>query len=659
MNKRNGKFGSTGLIFYLVLALVIIASAFFMRRVGDLGDITLSDVNQMIQKGQVESIVINGSRMDIELTKEASKDKSANRISKQIHQLMVPEYAEMAQKAVEKGLVKKFDYTKPFDTATFVNGLTMLIFVGGMAFFLWLTFKQRGDGAGALGFGRSKARLQDPKENKVRFTDVAGAEEEKEELAEVVDFLRDPQKYTKLGAKIPRGLLMVGPPGTGKTLLAKAVAGEANVPFFSISGSDFVEMFVGVGASRVRDMFDQAKKKAPSILFIDEIDAVGRQRGAGLGGGHDEREQTLNQLLVEMDGFGPNQGVIVMAATNRPDILDPALLRPGRFDRRITVNRPDQKGREAILKVHARNKPIEQHISLAEIAKITPGFTGADLANLLNEAALLAARKNATTITYSDIAEAVYKITVGPEKKSRVISQKERVLTAYHEGGHAIILRAVSKTQRVERVTIIPAGDAGGYTAYKPNEDLIFSTKGDLLNSIMVALGGRAAEQLTQDDITTGASADLQHCNSIARDMIVRYGMSEKLGNFVFSDSDEVFLGRDYGHNSKYSEAITAQVDREVEKILADCYAKVLGILEKNRLLMDKLTEVLLAKEKIEGPEFEELYRQYAVDFEPLPEQAESVYISQLAGKDSEPKSKELPQDLSGGNEAEEPEEQL
>lgn len=623
--KKNGI--NSGISFYLLLIFFVIMASFLMQKIGGSKDATLSEVQKMIDDGKVKSITLADNTVNIELVDEQSKTV----ITKNIHELMIPRYAEMVEKAFSDGKIKEYDYHKPFNAGFFLQNILMLVLASGILFFLFMTARQRyGDGAGA-GFVRSRAKLSDPSSSDVTFADVAGADEEKEELQEVVSFLSNPQKYSALGARIPRGILMVGPPGTGKTLIAKAVAGEAKVPFFSISGSDFVELYVGVGASRVRDMFKQAKKLAPSIIFIDEIDAVGRQRGAGLGGGHDEREQTLNQLLVEMDGFGPNEGVIIMAATNRPDILDPALLRPGRFDRRVTVQRPDLGGREAILKVHARNKPLEENVDLREIAKITPGFTGADLANLLNEAALLAARNNADKIKYTDISEAVFKITVGTEKKSRVITPQERELTAYHEGGHAIILRAVSKTQRVERVTIIPAGDAGGYTAYKPNEDTFFHTRKELLHSIMHALGGRAAEELTQDDISTGASSDLQFCNKIARDMITKYGMSKTLGNFVLETDDEVFLGRDYGHSNKYSEVVTAKIDREVEEIIAECYEEVLAILRKNRLLMDKLAERLLAKEKIEGPEFEELYRQYAVDYEPLPVTSQGKFIAQLA----------------------------
>ena len=461
------------------------------------------------------------------------------------------------------------------------------------------------------------------------FQDVAGIDEAKEELQEIIDFLVDPKKFTKLGGRIPKGVLLVGPPGTGKTLLARAIAGEANVPFFTISGSDFVEMFVGVGASRVRDLFTQAKKNAPCIIFIDEIDAVGRHRGAGLGGGHDEREQTLNQLLVEMDGFGPNEGVIILAATNRPDILDNALLRPGRFDRRIVVMRPDLKGREAILHVHAKDKPLADDVDLGEIAKITPGFTGADLANLLNEAALLAARRNDEKVHYSDIAEAVFKVTIGPEKKSRVINPEEKKLTAYHESGHAIVLREVSTTDRVERVSIIPAGGAGGYTAFKPSEDIYFKTRTQLTAEIKMALGGRAAEALVFEEISTGAGADLKEVNRIARAMVTKYGMSGRLGNVVTGDEDEVFIGRDYGHVRNHSEALQAAIDEEIAGILDQAYSDAKQILASNRVLLDQLASRLLDKEKIESAEFEAIYQEFATDPKPLPgEGAQEVSVA-------------------------------
>ncbi|HEX9062670.1 MAG TPA: ATP-dependent zinc metalloprotease FtsH, partial [Clostridia bacterium] len=468
---------------------------------------------------------------------------------------------------------------------------------------------QGGGGSRVMSFGKSRAKMNTDDKRKVTFDDVAGADEEKEELKEVVEFLKQDKKFVELGARIPKGILLVGPPGTGKTLLAKAVSGEAGVPFFSISGSDFVEMFVGVGASRVRDLFEQAKKSSPCIVFIDEIDAVGRHRGAGMGGGHDEREQTLNQLLVEMDGFGINEGVIILAATNRPDILDPALLRPGRFDRRVVVGLPDIKGREQILKVHAKGKPLGSDVKLDELAKATPGFTGADLENLLNEAALLAARNNKKQINMEEIKEATFKVIMGPEKRSRVISDKEKKLTAYHEAGHAIAIRLMSTTDKVDRVSIIPAGMAGGYTFHKPDEDKSYYTKSQLIEIILVALGGRAAEELVLGEISTGASGDLKTANAVARNIITKYGMSEKLGNLIFgNENDEVFIGRDFAQARNYSEQVAAEIDSEVKSIMDTCYEKVVTALKDNIERLHRVAQALIEKEKIEGAEFEEIF---------------------------------------------------
>jgi cell division protease FtsH len=596
-----------GLSFYIILLAVIILLSFFMSQVSQTEETTLSDLLAKIDSGDVSKVVVSG--YTVEITERKTGSSTPKSYSKQISPMWMDRLIQILEQAETDKKIDSFDYNEPTDISSWLNIIVILLMLGGMGVFIWFTYsRQAGDGKNAMSFGRSRAKLNDPTKNKVTFQDVAGADEEKEELREVVDFLKNPKKYAELGAKIPRGILLVGSPGTGKTLLAKAVAGEAGVPFFSISGSDFVEMFVGVGASRVRDLFETAKKNSPCIIFIDEIDAVGRHRGAGLGGGHDEREQTLNQLLVEMDGFGPNEGVIIIAATNRPDILDPALLRPGRFDRRITVMRPDIKGREEILKVHARNKPLDPGVDLREIAKMTPGFTGADLANLLNEAALLAARKGAKTIVYEDISEAVFKIMIGPEKKSRIISEKERKLTAYHESGHAIILRTISETDKVERVSIIPAGGAGGYTAHKPHEDQYYATRGQLIAEIMVALGGRAAEELIFNEISTGASSDLQSCNGIARDMITKYGMSEKLGNLVFGSDAEVFLGKDYGHVQNYSEKLASIIDEEVKKIIDDAYIEVQRLLREKLNLLHALASALLEKEKIEGPEFERIF---------------------------------------------------
>ena len=479
-----------------------------------------------------------------------------------------------------------------------------------IAVLFWVFFlRQANGGGGAMSFGKSKAKMTDPSKTTVTFMDVAGADEEKEELKEVVDFLKNPQKYHAIGARIPKGLLLVGPPGTGKTLLAKACAGEAGVPFFSISGSDFVEMFVGVGASRVRDLFENAKKAAPCIIFIDEIDAVGRHRGAGLGGGHDEREQTLNQLLVEMDGFSENQNIIIIAATNRPDILDPALLRPGRFDRQLVVNYPDVKGREEILKVHARKKPLAQDVDLAVIAKTTAGFTGADLENLLNESALLAARQQKTKITMQDVSEAMIKVIAGPEKKSKKASEKEKKLTAYHEAGHAIVTKLLPNQDPVHQISIIPRGRAGGYTLSLPSEDKMYASKVGMLEEIVVLLGGRVAEKLVLDDISTGASNDIQRATKIAREMITKYGMSEKLGPICFgSEQDEVFIGKDFGQTRNYSEQVAALIDEEIKAVIDNCYHRCQTLLSENMPLLHALSELLLEKEKVEGDEFLALY---------------------------------------------------
>ena len=488
--------------------------------------------------------------------------------------------------------------------------LPSLITVGGCFLIFWF-MQNRGGGTNAkmMNFGKSRARMT--RDNKENFSSVAGLAEEKEDLEQVVDFLRDPRKYTEVGARIPKGIILVGPPGTGKTLLAKAVAGEAGVPFFSISGSDFVEMFVGVGASRVRDLFDEAKKMAPCIVFIDEIDAVARRRGSGLGGGHDEREQTLNQMLVEMDGFGVNEGIIVLAATNRPDILDPAILRPGRFDRKLAVGRPDVKGREAILKVHAKNKPIGDDVDLNRVARTTAGFVGADLENLLNEAAIITAKEGRKYIQQNDIDRAFVKVGIGEEKKSRVISEKEKKITAYHEAGHAILFHVLPDMGPVHTVSIIPTGiGAAGYTMPLPGEDEMFNTKGRMLQHIQVSLGGRIAEELIFGDVTTGASQDIKQATALAKSMVMQYGMSEKVGLVNYgSEGDEIFIGRDFGQTKSYGEHMATIIDEEVKRIIDDCYAKAKEIIEANRSVLDRCAALLLEKEKIGQEEFEALFR--------------------------------------------------
>lgn len=506
--------------------------------------------------------------------------------------------------------------------------ILQIVLIVGMFIFIMVFFMQQmqggggGGGRGVMSFGKSKAKMTIDDKGTTTFKDVAGLDEEKEEVSELVDFLKNPKKYTQIGAKIPKGILLVGPPGTGKTLLAKAVAGEAQVPFFSISGSDFVEMFVGVGASRVRDLFEQAKKNAPAIVFIDEIDAVGRKRGAGLGGGHDEREQTLNQLLVEMDGFGVNEGVIVVAATNRADILDPALLRPGRFDRQVVVGRPDVKGREEVLKVHAKGKPLNEDVDLKVVARTTPGFTGADLANLMNEAALLTARHNKRAIDMEEIQKAFIKITVGTEKKSHIVTDKEKRITAFHEVGHALIHELLDNLDPVHSVSIIPTGFAGGYTMPLPQEDKLYMTKTRMLDEIVSLLGGRAAEEIVFGDITTGASNDIERATNIARNMVTKYGMSE-LGPIKFGDEqEEVFLGRDFSHQRNYSEDVATAIDHHIRSIVEDAYERSKQLLIDHREVLNRAAEVLLVKEKITGHEFRKIMRGEEVDMDTVDEQS-------------------------------------
>ena len=517
--------------------------------------------------------------------------------------------------AVEKGLKLTTQApSKAGNMFSIIATIVSIVVVIALFFFLFQQMQGGGGGGKVMNFGKAKAKMQNPGDKKVTFKDVAGLEEEKAEIEEIVDFLKQPKKFVDLGARIPKGILMVGPPGTGKTLLAKAISGEANVPFFSISGSDFVEMFVGVGASRVRDLFEQAKKNAPCLVFIDEIDAVGRRRGAGLGGGHDEREQTLNQLLVEMDGFGVNQGVIVMAATNRPDILDPALLRPGRFDRQVVVGAPDAKGREEILQVHARGKKLAPDVDLKDIANTTQGFTGADLENLLNEAALHAARKNKKEISMQDVKDSFIRVALGTEKKSHIKTELERKITAYHEAGHAILFEKMPDLSPVHTVSIIPIGMAGGYTMPVPTEKS-FRFKRSMEQEIVATFGGRVAEEMIFGDYTQGASKDIEQATNLARNMVTRFGMSEKMGPILYGEEDhEVFLGRDIGHSRNYGENVAGQIDSEIRRIIDEAYNKAKEVLEENRDGLERTAQLLLKKEKVSGDEFREVLNNETVE---------------------------------------------
>ncbi len=601
---NNNKMKGVGL--YLLLLIALIGMIGFLMEPGGSQDLSYSDVTAAFEQGDVISFIID----DHELT---MKLKDGHQYQYQIPSMDVF-YFDLGETIKEQraaGTLKQDFVEKvnmPWWTA-FIPYLVIIVLFG--LFWYYMMNKQDGGGGGrsAMNFGKSRARMVNGGDKKVTFQDVAGADEEKSDLQEVVEFLKSPKKFLQLGARIPKGVLLVGPPGTGKTLIAKAVAGEAGVPFFSISGSDFVELYVGVGASRVRDLFDQAKRHAPSIVFIDEIDAVGRQRGAGLGGGHDEREQTLNQLLVEMDGFGANEGVIIIAATNRPDILDSALLRPGRFDRQVYIGTPDVKGRQAILEVHSRKKPFEEGVDFAAIAKSTAGFTGADLENLLNEAALLAARRSKEKIGNREIDDAFLKVIMGTEKKSRVYSEKEKKLTAYHEAGHAIVTRMLPSQDPVHQISIVPRGRAGGFTLSRPKEDKFYSSKLEMLDNLVTLLGGRVAEKLVMDDISTGASNDIERASDIARKMVTRYGMSDKLGPIAFtSDHDEVFLGRDFASSKNYSEEVAALIDEEVKRIIMEAYDRCQKMLEERRETLDRVAAYLLENETMDGEAFEQVF---------------------------------------------------
>lgn len=625
--KNNGRMG----FIYLVFLLVIIFSASYFFSAGTSDTMKYSDVTQLFYDKQVSSFTVDSSNV-LTMTLKDGKKVEYQLLSLS---LFYEDLNDTIKQQKAEGVIDYYDYEAPAQLPVWMSFLPYIIVIVIMIVVWWLFISRASaknsssrDGSGGFGglggrmnsFSKARTKLGSDEKKKVLFSDVAGADEEKEELKEVVEFLKNPDKYSSLGARIPKGVLLVGAPGTGKTLLAKAVAGESGVPFYSISGSDFVEMYVGVGASRVRDLFETAKKTAPCIVFIDEIDAVGRHRGAGWGGGHDEREQTLNQLLVEMDGFGVNDGVICMAATNRPDILDPALLRPGRFDRQITVNYPDIKGRVEILKVHARNKPLEETVDLETIAKSTAGFTGADLANLLNEAALLAARKGKKLIGMDELEEANIKVIVGPQKRSRVINDEEKRATAYHEAGHAIVARFLPTQDPVHQISIIPSGRALGYTLSLPTEDKNSVYKNEMLESISQLLGGRVAEKLVLKDISAGASNDIQRATEIARKMVMQYGMSDTLGPILFgTDHDEVFLGKDFTTARNYSEKIASEIDDEIHSIITSCYKKAEQILTDNMDKLHFIAEYLVGREIMDGDQFEAVFAEDA-SFEKLDE---------------------------------------
>ena len=606
--KSRGLSGATIISFVVILVVVLwMANQLQMHQ----QEMTYTSFVSAVQEKNVSDVYINqNSAVPTGTVSVTLKDDGNTR------KVNVSD-VEQVEKLLTENQVEYRLSDVPKDSMLTTVVVPMLITLGGVFLIFFLMSRQNGGGnSKAMNFGKSRAKMSTKNEIKVTFRDVAGLREEKEELEEIVDFLKDPKKYIQVGARIPKGVLLEGPPGTGKTLLAKAVAGEAGVPFFSISGSDFVEMFVGVGASRVRDLFQDAKKNAPCIILIDEIAAVARRRGSGLGGGHDEREQTLNQLLVEMDGFGVNEGIIVMAATNRKDILDPAILRPGRFDRDVLVGRPDVGGREEILKVHARNKPLGDDVDLKQIAQTTAGFSGADLENLLNEAAILAAKENRVYIQQSDIRHAFVKVGIGPEKKSRIVSEKERRITAYHEAGHAILFHLLPDVGPVYSVSIIPTGGAGGYTMPLPEKDDMFNTKGHMLQEITVSLGGRVAEEEIFDDITTGASQDIKQATAIAKSMITKFGMSERLGLINYdNDSDEVFIGRDFGHTSRgYGEKVAGTIDEEVKRIIDECYLKARALIQEYHPVLEKCAQLLLEKEKITRSEFEALFADSEVE---------------------------------------------
>ncbi len=611
MNNKNRKGGPIrGIWLYVILFAGVLLGAWFFQNSGIFGDQTqvkeigFSEFVEDLKNEKVQTVSVSeGSRRYEGQLKDSSYfityAPTGYDMAIVSEGYLLPQ-AESGKLTIES--------IKPSPWASVISWIPTLLLVGIMIFF-WMSFMGSGGGnKGMMNFGKNKAKIFKDGNTKVTFRDVAGLDEEKAELEEIVDFLKNPKKYTDLGARIPKGVLLVGPPGTGKTYISKAVAGEAGVPFFSISGSDFVEMFVGVGASRVRDLFDEAKRNSPCIVFIDEIDAVGRRRGAGIGGGNDEREQTLNQLLVEMDGFGVNEGIIVLAATNRPDVLDPAILRPGRFDREVTIGTPDIKGREAVFRVHSKNKPLGKDVDLKILAKRTPGFTPADIENMMNEASLLTARRNGSEIHMEDLEEAITRVIAGPKKRSKVMSDKEKRLTAYHEAGHAVVMRSTPGADPVHQVTIMPRGRAGGFTMQLPEEDKYYMTKGDMLYEIQHLLGGRVAEAIVMGDISTGASNDLERATKIAHDMVAKYGMSETIGPLNYSTADEVFLGRDFTSKQNYSEELASKIDKEVHDIMTEAYAKTEAILRSHIDELTRVAEALLEMETLDGDQFEALY---------------------------------------------------